>query len=97
MQTPMFGMCNAAGVLQAFQQTALEHTPVAHTSYESLGAGGHRSAWGTWFEVSSPWAVMNSTFEVGLCVVSAMLRSSLLYHLDTCCAAHVPAYLQFAA
>ena len=53
-------------MLQAFQHKALEPTPVARTSYESLGAGGHRSAWGTWFEVSSPWAVMNSTYEVSL-------------------------------
>ena len=34
------------------------------TSYEALGAGAHRSAWGTWFETSGPWAVMNSTSEV---------------------------------
>ena len=51
-------------ILQAFAETALEHTPVPQTSYDSLGAGNHRSAWGTWFETSSKWAVMNSTSEV---------------------------------
>ncbi len=44
----------------------MEHTPIPQTSYESLGAGGHRSAWGTWFEVAKPWSVMNSTFEVSI-------------------------------
>jgi hypothetical protein len=50
---------------QQFAEHALEATPVPQTSYEALGAGAHRSAWGTWFETSGPWAVMNSTFEVG--------------------------------
>lgn len=66
------------GWLQAFQQKALEHTPVARTSYESLGAGGHRSAWGTFFEVSSPWAVMNSTAEVRRALAQVKRRVTLL-------------------
>ncbi|CAL8470751.1 g10293 [Coccomyxa elongata] len=55
--------CYKKGMLQAFQEQAMEHTPIPQTSYESLGAGNHRSAWGTWFEVAKPWSVMNSTFE----------------------------------
>ena len=42
----------------------MEPTPIPETSYEALGAGGHRSAWGTWFETSKPYSVMNSTYEV---------------------------------
>jgi hypothetical protein len=59
---------------QAFQKQAMEHTPVPQTSYESLGAGGHRSAWGTWFEVAKPWSVMNSTFEVCLPLLHMLLN-----------------------
>ena len=54
------------GTMQAFQEQAMEHTPIPQTSYENLGAGNHRSAWGTWFEVAKPWSVMNSTFEVSV-------------------------------
>lgn len=54
------------GTMQAFQEQAMEHTPIPQTSYDSLGAGNHRSAWGTWFEVAKPWSVMNSTFEVSM-------------------------------
>lgn len=54
----------SACMMQAFQKEAMEHTPIPQASYESLGAGGHRSAWGTWFEVTKPWSVMNSTIEV---------------------------------
>lgn len=54
------------GTVQAFQEQAMEHTPIPQTSYENLGAGNHRSAWGTWFEVAKPWSVMNSTFEVSM-------------------------------
>lgn len=51
--------------LQEFQEEALERTPIPETSYEALSAGGHRSAWGTWFETAKPYSVMNSTYEVG--------------------------------
>ncbi len=54
---------------QDFQEQALEPTPIPETSYEALGAGGHRSAWGTWFETKGPLSVMNSTYEVGVCCV----------------------------
>ena len=51
---------------QDFQEQALEPTPIPETSYEALGAGGHHSAWGTWFETRGPLSVMNSTYEVGV-------------------------------
>ena len=54
---------------QDFQEQALEPTPIPETSYEALGAGGHRSAWGTWFETRGPLSVMNSTYEVGACAL----------------------------
>jgi hypothetical protein len=53
-----------AGYEQDFQEEAIEPTPIPETSYEALGAGGHRSAWGTWFETSKSYSVMNSTYEV---------------------------------
>ena len=45
----------------------MEPTPIPQTSYEALGAGSHRSAWGTWFETAHRYSVMNSTYEASLC------------------------------
>lgn len=53
-----------AGCEQDFQEEAIEPTPIPETSYEALGTGGHHSAWGTWFETSKSYSVMNSTYEV---------------------------------
>ena len=44
----------------------MEPTPIPQTSYEALGAGSHRSAWGTWFETANKYSIMNSTYEVTL-------------------------------
>ncbi len=52
--------------MQDFQEDAMEPTPIPQTSYEALGAGSHRSAWGTWFETAGKYSVMNSTYEVSL-------------------------------
>ena len=45
----------------------MEPTPIPQTSYEALGAGSHRSAWGTWFETAHRYSVMNSTYEASFC------------------------------
>jgi hypothetical protein len=63
-----------AGCEQDFQEEAIEPTPIPETSYEALGAGGHRSAWGTWFETSKPYSVMNSTYEVPSCFADLLQR-----------------------
>ncbi|CAK0782757.1 hypothetical protein CVIRNUC_005952 [Coccomyxa viridis] len=55
--------CYKRGLLQDFQEDAMEPTPIPQTSYEALGAGSHRSAWGTWFETAGKYSVMNSTYE----------------------------------
>ena len=58
----------------------MEPTPIPQTSYEALGAGGHRSAWGTWFETKGPLSVMNSTYEVSpICCVTT---TSVVHPLD---------------
>ena len=45
-------------------RAALEPTPIPQTSYDTLGGGGHRSAWSTWFEVAHPLAPFNRAMEV---------------------------------
>lgn len=45
-------------------RAALEPTPIPQTSYDTLGGGGHRSVWSTWFEVAHPLAPFNRAMEV---------------------------------
>ena len=45
-------------------RAALDPTPIPQTSYDTLGGGGHRSAWSTWFEVAHPLAPFNRATEV---------------------------------
>ncbi len=68
----MLGSDVSVVLWQDFQEQALEPTPIPETSYEALGAGGHRSAWGTWFETKGPLSVMNSTYEVGVLFLYTM-------------------------
>ena len=60
-QWPMVG-CEPA--MSQELRAALEPTPIPQTSYDTLGGGGHRSAWSTWFEVAHPLAPFNRAMEV---------------------------------
>ena len=61
-------------------RAALQPTPIPQTSYDSLGGGGHRSAWSTWFEVAHPLAPFNRAMEVrqACCSPHPPARASLL-------------------